>query len=146
MTQEYVAAEVAQAIAGRLWTQHDSSVIPDLFTEDASYRDVAWDYTLHGHDEIRGYFTKVTAGIPDFVEELDEVLDIRPGVIVSRWHYSGTFTSPDITKAFRLPGMSVITLDGARVSSNVDYYSGPDFLAALDHAYPTTEALRDRAL
>lgn len=144
MAHDYDAAEVAESIAVRLWTKHDASSIPEIFTEDAIYRDVAWDYTLQGHDEILDYFSKVTAGIPDFVEEIDEVIDVRAGVIISRWHYAGTFTSPQITKSFRLPGVSVITMTGSLVSSNVDYYGAEDFLAALDHVFPTTEALRDR--
>jgi hypothetical protein len=144
MAREYDATEVVESIAVRLWSKHDASSIPEIFTRDATYEDVAWGYTLQGHDGILEYFSKVTAGIPDFVEEIDEVIDVSDGVIVSRWHYSGTFTSPQITKAFRLPGFSVITMTGPLVSSNVDYYGAEDFLAALDHVFPTTEALRDR--
>lgn len=140
------AASVGHAIADRIWTQHDASAIEQIFTDDVVYADVAWGYEMHGHDGVRTYLTKVLEGIPDFGEEVLDVLDVRPGVVVTRWHYFGTFSSPLITKRFDLPGTSVITLRDGRVSSNLDYYSADGFLAALDWVYPTTEALRDRAV
>ncbi|MFT4289068.1 ester cyclase [Nocardioides sp.] len=141
----YDATAVAESIATRLWTKHDRDAIGEIFADDVVYRDVAWDYTLTGHAGVLGYVDKVLGGIPDFTETIEDVLDVRPGTVVARWRYAGTFTSDRITKAFDLPGTSVITVrEDGLVSSNVDYYSADAFLAALDWVYPTVESLAGR--
>ncbi|MDQ6525882.1 nuclear transport factor 2 family protein [Nocardioides sp. LHD-245] len=141
----YDPVAVAESIATRLWTEHDREAIEEVFTDDVVYRDVAWGYTFTGRDGVRDYVDKVLGGIPDFTETIEDVLDIRPGTVVARWRYSGTFSSPRITQAFDLPGTSVITVrEDGLVSSNVDYYSANAFLAALDWAYPTVESLATR--
>jgi hypothetical protein len=75
---DYVAVDVAQSIAGRIWTQHDPTAIREIFTSDVVYADVPWDYTFNGHQAVLDYFNRVLLGIPDFVEEISEVIDVRP--------------------------------------------------------------------
>ena len=151
-TQDYVAADVAASIAHTLWTEHDATAIAKIFTDDVVYQDVAFDMTFHGHDGVAQYLERILAGIPDFTEEITDVLDVCPGVIVARWTYSGTFrddrTFPGkkIEKAFALPGTSVITMRGHKVARNVDYYGQDAFLAALDYVYPTMDSLKQRTV
>jgi hypothetical protein len=149
-TVEYVAEEVAASIAHTLWTEHDASAVSRIFTDDVVYHDAAFDMTFHGHAGVAQYLQRILASMPDFTVELTGVIDVCPGVIVAHWINSGTFrdykTFADrkLEKAFSLPGTSVITMRGDKVTSNVDYCGQDAFLSALDYFYPTKDSLKQR--
>jgi hypothetical protein len=111
-----VSCAFAASIAHALWTKHDATAISEIFTEDIVFEDVPFGMTFHGYDGVTRWLERVLAGIPDFAEEITDVLDGCPDVIVKHCTFSATFrdykTFPDrnVEKAFSLPGLSVITM------------------------------------
>ncbi|MGW4339799.1 nuclear transport factor 2 family protein [Rhodococcus koreensis] len=131
----YNAEAVAHSIASRLWTEHSLDAIDDIFTDDVEYRDIAFKMSFNGKSEVQTYLDSVIGSMPDFKEEIDEVLDIGPGIIVTKWHYGGTYVADAERHNVWLPGVSVIHMRGDKVSLNHDFYSGQAFLDAIGQGH-----------
>jgi steroid delta-isomerase-like uncharacterized protein len=116
----------------RLWSAHDVDGLLALFTDDASYRDLAIGHSFHGRKEIEDFVRGTFVTFPDFrVEILHAVGD--EVTVAGEWEMSGTFSGPSFGqpptgKRFRVPGCSVEHLRGGRIALHTDYWNEATFV------------------
>jgi steroid delta-isomerase-like uncharacterized protein len=96
-------------------------VIP-LFTGDVTYEDVTFGAVNHGSAELRKFAAFFFDAVPDMKFELVNS-SIRAGHGSIEWVFSGTDRGVYKTgKKFTVRGVSIINLDGGKISRNLDFY------------------------
>ena len=120
---------------GRVWNSQDRERVPELFAEDAVFRDMAFGIQKRGLAEIREMFRETWRGIPDLHTEITRVLPHGEWV-ASEWTLSGTHTGdfpelPATGRRFSVQGVSITHVEGGKIVSQRDYYDRAGFLEQL---------------
>ncbi|MFM0097160.1 ester cyclase [Paraburkholderia nemoris] len=115
----------------RLWSAHDVKGLLALFTEDASYQDLALGHSVQGHKELEEFVRGTFKTFPDFRIEIRRAVGDQT-TAVGEWEMSGTFNGESFGQAptgkqFRVPGCCVMHLDNGRISTHRDYWNEPTF-------------------
>ncbi|MGZ8997595.1 MAG: nuclear transport factor 2 family protein [Allosphingosinicella sp.] len=83
------------------WESRDPSAAAELFTADASYREMPFDEPIVGREAIAAYWANAVAGQQD-VRFTYNILSCAGGEAICHWHC--TFTGA--------PGGAAVELDG----------------------------------
>jgi steroid delta-isomerase-like uncharacterized protein len=115
----------------RLWSAHDVDGLMALFTEDASYHDLALGHSVHGRKELESFVRGTFKTFPDFRIEIRHAVGDQT-TAVGEWEMSGTFAGasfgqPPTGKQFRIPGCCVMHLNDGRIATHRDYWNEPTF-------------------
>src|SRR5262245_23631319 len=120
-------AEADNAAVAQAWIDAWNSRNPDnvvaLFTDDAVIEDVTLGAMSHGLMEIRDFAVGVFTTFPDLHFDLvDSTLKGGHGTI--EWVFSGTDTGGfgGTGKRFSVRGVTVMDVNGTRLSRDTDYW------------------------
>jgi steroid delta-isomerase-like uncharacterized protein len=104
------------------WNSHNPDAVVAVFTEDALYEDVPFGLVSHGVVEIRAFAESFFTVVPDLhIELVNSSLKGGHGTI--EWIFSGTDRGIYKTgKKFAVRGVTVIEVQGSKLSRNSDYY------------------------
>lgn len=104
------------------WNSQDPEKLVIAFTPDGIYRDVTFDITKKGSQELRDlhkFFHDAVGGL--YVKLIASHIANGHGTI--EWVFGGTDVGVYKTgKPFAVSGVSVIEARGGRISRNLDYY------------------------
>lgn len=115
----------------RLWSAHDVNGLMALFTEDATYEDLAIGHSVHGRKELENFVRGTFKTFPDFRIEIRHAVGDQT-MAAGEWEMSGTFSSESFGQAptgkqFRVPGCCVMHLIDGRIATHWDYWNEPTF-------------------
>jgi steroid delta-isomerase-like uncharacterized protein len=115
------------------WSSHDPEQVVALYAEDAVYEEKPTGSVAQGHDEIREFVAATHAGFPNV-----KVTALRGFQAENFAVLEGDFAaeSPD-GKAFSVPFIVVMELDGDTIQRSADYF---DLNAVLTQIAPAPEA------
>ena len=115
----------------RLWSAHDVDGLMALFTEDASYQDLAIGHSVQGRQELENFVRGTFRTFPDFRIEIRHAVG-DPTTAAGEWEMSGTFSGESFGQAptgkqFRVPGCCVMHLIDGRIATHRDYWNESTF-------------------
>jgi steroid delta-isomerase-like uncharacterized protein len=118
------------------WNAHDASAdaVAAVFTDDAFYEDVPSGSENHGIAEISAFAEFFFTAVPDLKVELVDNFPpaLKGGHGTIEWIYSGTDVELYQTgNQFAVRGVSVIDVEGEKISRNSDYYDLATILRQL---------------
>jgi len=105
------------------WNSHDADKVVAAFSPDVVFEDVTFGATNHGSGELRKFAASIFDAVPDAKFDLaNSSGDRRHGSI--EWTFSGTDRGLYKTgKRFSVRGVSVIDLEGGKISRDLDYWN-----------------------
>ena len=116
MTNEQIVRNACQVV----WTEGDISRIGEFYAENfkADYPFADWGSGVQG---IRDYVLELKAGIPDYAERIDELIDAGDHIIV-RLTITGTHSGPmqnlpATGKSFEFRDVTVCRVEHGRISA-----------------------------
>jgi len=146
-------AEKARQLVTELydaWSLHEPDRIDSIFTDDATYEDVAGGQVFRGKGEIKQLLRAAFAFAPDFRVTLRSLV-LRDDTAATEWELEGTQTGPASVgqvgdfpatgRAFRLRGASVLALRQGRIAQVTDYYDMATFLRQLGGTFQPPTSL-----
>lgn len=101
---------------GAAWESKDAQAAARLFTADARYQETPFAEPFAGRDEIREYWSNVTAGQRDIDFE-SEVVAVDGAVGVAHWNV--TFAAGEDDGRVELDGVFVLTFDSQGLCSEL---------------------------
>lgn len=107
------------------WTGNRPDALLAFYAEDARYRDPGRPNGLHGHAELRPYFTKLLAANPDWVWKAVEVSPTSRGFTL-KWRASVPAGAATIEE----DGLDIVEIAGGRITRNEVYFDRAALLAA----------------
>ncbi|WP_261540186.1 ester cyclase [Burkholderia multivorans] len=115
----------------RLWSAHDVDGLVALFTEDASYHDLAIGHSVHGRKDIEEFVRGTFKTFPDFRIEVRHAVG-NSIMAAGEWEMSGTFSGESFGhqptgKSFRVPGCCFMHVVDGRIMAHRDYWNEPTF-------------------
>ena len=117
--------------AAEFQTRHDSQALASLFVDDGVFEDIPFAAAAHGHAEMRTFWEKTWAAMPDFTMTLvSAVADDRRGG--AEWIMTATQTGgfqdhPATGKSFSLRAAAMVEFADGRIRHWTDYWSLSDF-------------------
>ena len=124
MTNEQIVRDACQVV----WSDGDISRIDEFYAEDfqADYPMTNWGSGLQG---IKDLVLELKAGIPDYCERIDELIDAGDRIIV-RLNITGTHTGPLVGlpatgKSFEFRDMTVCRVENGKI---VEQWGLSDYL------------------
>jgi steroid delta-isomerase-like uncharacterized protein len=113
------------------WNSHNPDTVTALFTADAVVEDVTFGVVNRGTDEIRAFAQFAFAAVPDTKFEL-VAGHLKGGLGTIEWVWSGTDVGIYETgKKFSVRGVTVLTVDGNKISRETDYWDLASVLRQL---------------
>jgi ketosteroid isomerase-like protein len=111
------------------WTGNDPGRLLGYYTEDAAYRDPGKPGGLHGHAELRPYFTALLAANPAWVWTAEEVIPTAAGFTL-KWRARIPVGNATIDET----GLDIVEMRGGKISRNEVYFDRAALLKALGAA------------
>jgi hypothetical protein len=108
------------------WTGNDPEGLLQYYTDNAFYSDPARPDGLRGHDQLRGYFSKLLAANPNWVWEPVEVFPTAQGFTL-KWRA----VIPAGKKKIVEFGMDIVELDNGKICRNEVYFDRSRLLEVL---------------
>ena len=108
------------------WTGNDPEGLLAYYAEDAAYRDPGRPGGLHGHAELRPYFTALLAANPDWVWTPEEVIPTAAGFTLkwrARIPAGGTVVEET--------GLDIVEVRDGKITRNEVYFDRAALLRAL---------------
>lgn len=121
------------------WSEHDLDEIAAIFAPDGTYEDVPPARSYRGPEEIKGFLTAIWSWAPNVQFEVTS-LAVAGDTVVAEWVMSGTQTGaigqiPAIGNDFSVRGVSVMEIEGGRITRNSDYYDLSSLLVQFGVRY-----------
>lgn len=137
------SSEKARELVNELyaaWSLHEPDRVDAIFTNDATYEDVAGGQVHCGKAEIKQLLQAAFTFAPDFRVTLRSLV-VAGETATTEWEIEGTQTGPAgvgqvgelpaTGRTFRLRGASVLVFRHGRIAHVTDYYDMATFLRQL---------------
>jgi len=110
--------DIVRLFYDEMWNKADKTRIPEIFHEGFTFRG-SLGPVLVGHDAFAGYVDDVVAALPDFVCDIEEMVEEGPRV-VARMRFHGTHAGEMFGRAatarhVEWAGSAHFTFDGGKV-------------------------------
>jgi steroid delta-isomerase-like uncharacterized protein len=119
---------------------HDTSLIRELYTADAVTEDVAMGVKCQGHAQIERFYQEIFAAFPDFCITVHAaVADADCGGLEftqTGTHRGEAWGSAPTGRVLDIRGASVMQFANARIASQRDYWSLPQYYEQLGLVMP----------
>jgi steroid delta-isomerase-like uncharacterized protein len=117
------------------WDRHDAAGIVSFMTDDAVYSDQAIGESHKGLADIQNFVAQMeTSFCTNYRFQLGQVVE-GENAYAMEWVLTGTNDCahpvrglPATGKTFEIPGVSIGTLDGGKITENRDYWSLATYL------------------
>ena len=116
------------------WNATDATAVADLFAQDATYEDLAFQVAFTGHEGIAQWIAITSQAIPDAHVDVEEAFRSGDRIAV-RWTFTGT---PEAIgeavasgESFSVPVVTLMELDGDRIARVTDAYNLADLLRQI---------------
>lgn len=129
------AHDIARSLLGTWSKGGDPAMVRRLFRADAVYRDVPNGRAIRGLDRIAGFVGHPRKWAPDFRLAVHRIVGTRPW-IVAQWVMTGHQRKrlrflPPTGRAFKVEGLTLIKVEGDKITEAIDYYDVATFLKHL---------------
>ena len=119
------------------WSSHDVDRVLRLFTDNCTYEDVPIGVVNRGKDALRVFAEFFFSVAPDFKIEVARRFEIE-GWAAGEWTMFGTQKGdmpnlPATGKLFSIRGVTILELEGEKISRCSDYWDMAAFLKQLGH-------------
>jgi steroid delta-isomerase-like uncharacterized protein len=108
------------------WNSKDPRAMADLFTEDGSYEDLAFQAKFQGKEGVAAWVQLTADIMPDLNVEITDAFQSGDKIAV-RWTFTGTPLSlgpiQGTGKTFSVPAASIIEVKDGRIASVTDFYN-----------------------
>ncbi len=113
------------------WSRQDADAVMSFFSDASSFEDLGFAVKFEGLKEIRSFVDLTFAGSPDFQVGPTQVV-VGAGMAAAAWTMSGTHSGnfpgfPATGRRFSVRACSMVTFDGSRIKTIVDYWNPVEF-------------------
>ena len=113
------------------WSRQDADAVMEFFTDASSFEDLAFAARFEGLAQIRAFVDLTYTGSPDFWVQPTQII-VGDGSAAAAWTMSGTHAGdypglPATGNCFEVRASSLVTFDGERIKTIVDYWNPIEF-------------------